>query len=308
MRNLVTGGAGFIGCHLISELIMKEENVYCLDDFSSGKRFNLEKWAKNKNFHLIEHDITRPIDIDVDKIWHLACPASPYFYLKDPIKTSKTNYLGTLNALEIARKNNSPILFTSSSEVYGDPNIHPQNETYYGKVNSIGLRSCYSEGKRIAESLCFDYLRKHSVDVKIARIFNVYGEGMLEKDGRVLTNFICNALNKKSLDIFGDGEQTRSFCHIKDLIKGLIKFMNSNFNGPINLGNPYEEVSINKLAEIISKKINVTLKINRFPPLEDDPRKRKPSIKRANKLLNWNPQISLEDGLDDTIIYLKEIL
>ncbi len=308
MRNLVTGGAGFIGCHLISELIMKEEKVYCLDDFSSGKRLNLEKWSTNNNFQLIEHDITRPLDIDVDKIWHLACPASPYFYLKDPIKTSKTNYLGTFNALEIARKNNSPILFASSSEVYGDPNIHPQNENYYGKVNSIGQRSCYSEGKRIAESLCFDYLRQHSVDVKIARIFNVYGAGMLKKDGRVLTNFICNALKGNSLDIFGDGEQTRSFCHIKDLIKGLIKLMNSNLNGPINLGNPYEEISINKLAEIISKKLNVNLKIKRLPPIEDEPRKRKPSIKSANKLLNWNPKISLEDGLDDTITYLRKII
>ena len=308
MKNLVTGGAGFIGFHLINKLIMMKEKVYCLDNFSSGKRSNIQKWLMHKDFHLIEHDIVNPIDIKVDRIWHLACPASPFYYLKDPIKTSKTNYLGTFNALEIARKNNSPILFASSSEVYGNPTIHPQIEKYYGRVNSIGLRSCYSEGKRIGESLCFDYLRQFAVDVKIARLFNVYGLGMHKEDGRVITNFICNGLKGKSLNIYGDGEQTRSFCHIRDLIDGLLKLMSSNFSGPINLGNPYEEVSINKLAEIISRKINMRLQIKRLPPIQDDPRKRKPSIKLANEILNWHPEISLEKGLDDTIGYLRRII
>ena len=308
MKNLVTGGAGFIGSNLIEELLSKKEEVLCIDNLSTGKKINIEKWFSNKNFQLISHDITRPIDIRVDKVWHLACPASPKNYKKDPIQTSKTNFLGTLNALEIAKKNKAPMIFTSSSEIYGNSDSYPQSENYFGNVNPISKKSCYKEGKRIAETLCIDYLREHLVDVKIARIFNIYGSKMDPEDGRVVTSFICNGIQGKQIKIYGDGEQTRSFCHINDLLKALFELMKSGINGPINLGNPYEEITINNLAKLINKKLKSNSPIIRLPADKDEPRKRKPCINLAKDFLNWEPKITLEKGLDDTISFFRKII
>ena len=236
ITHLVTGGAGFLGSHLIDELMKSDnENVICLDDFSTGNKNNLSKWLNHPNFELIEHDITKPIKFKVNKIWHLACPASPFYYQNNPIKTAKINFLGTLNMLELAKSEKAKILFTSSSEIYGNPEVHPQKESYRGSVNSTGIRSCYVEGKRISETLCSDYQRKHNVDLRIARIFNTYGPRMKPDDGRVISNFIVQAFKKKPLTIFGDGNQTRSFCYVDDLIKGIILLMNSNFSSPINI-------------------------------------------------------------------------
>ena len=243
MRNLVTGGAGFIGSHLIDSLIINGQDVICIDNFSSGLEKNIEHWINNSKFKLINHDIINPIEIEADRIWHLACPASISEYQKDPIKTSKINFIGTLNMLELARKSEAKFLLASSSEVYGDPTEHPQKENYWGSVNSIGVRSCYDEGKRFAESLTFDFARTFNLDIKIARIFNIYGPRTRSDDGRVISNFISQALRKEKFTIYGDGTQTRSFCFITDLINGLTKLMNSQNKGPINLGNP-EEINI----------------------------------------------------------------
>ena len=307
MINLVTGGAGFIGSHLIHKLIENQENVICLDDFSSGSYKNIEKWLSNDKFKLIEHNITKPIDLKVNKIWHLACPASPSHYQNDPIETAKISFIGSYNMLNLAKNNRAKILFSSSSEIYGDATNNPQVETNKGSVNTISKRSCYVEGKRIAETLFFDFHRKFKIDIKIARIFNCYGPNMLPNDGRVISNFIWQALNNKPLTIYGNGNQTRSFCYIDDLIDGLLKFMNSNEHGPMNFGNDSEEYTINELAYIITKQINPLIKFRNYPISEDDPLKRKPVIDLANTTLKWQPKVNLSKGLEITINYFKEL-
>ena len=305
--NLVTGGAGFLGSHLIDKLMDKDEEVICLDNYFTGRKSNLYNWMNNPKFELIRHDVTKPITLEVDKIWHLACPASPIHYQYNPIKTAKTSFLGTYNMLGLAKRVEAKILLASTSEVYGNPEIHPQPETYFGNVNTIGIRSCYDEGKRIAETLCFDYKRNHGVDIKIARIFNTYGPRMLPNDGRVISNLIVQALLKRPLTIYGRGDQTRSFCYVDDLINGLIKLMDSKENGPINLGNP-EEFKIIDLAKIISKKTNLDKEfIFKKLPM-DDPMQRKPVITKAYEKLDWDPLISLDEGLNKTISYFVEEL
>tara|TARA_B100000212_G_scaffold250318_1_gene191504 strand:+ start:713 stop:1702 length:990 start_codon:yes stop_codon:yes gene_type:complete len=302
--NLITGGAGFLGSHLIDYLLNNNEEVICLDNLFTGTKKNLEKFANNPNFEFIRHDITEPIYLEVEKIWHLACPASPVHYQYNPIKTAKTSFLGTYNMLGLAKRLNAKILFTSTSEVYGDPEIHPQPESYRGNVNPIGIRSCYDEGKRIAETLCFDYKRQHNLDVKVARIFNTYGPRMVPNDGRVISNFICQALRNDNLTIYGKGEQTRSFCFVTDMINGLVSLMNSNISGPVNIGNP-EEFKILDVAKIINAKISDSQKIIfKNLPL-DDPLQRKPCIDIAKTELGWEPKVSLIEGLDITINYFK---
>ena len=302
MRNIVTGGAGFLGSHLIDNLIDKGEEVICVDDFSSGIKNNISNWIGHPKFKLLKHDVTKPLYLEAEKIWHLASPASPKYYLKNPIKTLQTNFLGTLNFLELAKKTKAKILLASTSEVYGNPIISPQKETYYGSVNNIGRRGCYEEGKRIAETLFFDYKREFNLDISLVRIFNTYGPRMLESDGRVISNFIYQALNNLDFTIYGDGLQTRSFCYVDDMIDGLVLAMNSNFSGPINLGNP-EEISILELAKKISFKLKkkLALKYKLLP--EDDPLRRKPCILLAKEVLNWQPKQNLDDGLEKTISY-----
>jgi len=246
LRNLVTGGAGFLGSHLIDRLMKTDQEVICLDNYFTGKKSNIRKWIGNKNFELIRHDVTYPIQLEIDRIWHLACPASPVHYQSNPIKTAKTSFLGTYNMLGLARRVGARILLASTSEVYGDPEIHPQHEEYKGSVNPIGIRSCYDEGKRIAESLCFDYQRMHNTEIRVARIFNTYGPRMVPDDGRVVSNFIVQALSNSPITIYGDGSQTRSFCYVDDLVDGLISLMNSKECGPINIGNP-NEITINSI-------------------------------------------------------------
>ena len=304
-RNLVTGGAGFIGSHLIDKLLERGEEVICLDNYFTGRKSNIEHLQNNNLFEIIRHDITEPIYLEVDKIWHLACPASPVHYQFNPIKTAKTSFCGSYNMLGLAKRVGARILFASTSEVYGDPEIHPQPETYKGSVNPIGLRSCYDEGKRIAETLFFDYFRTHKVDISIVRIFNTYGPRMRPDDGRVISNFIVQALKKEPLTIFGDGSQTRSFCFVSELVDGLIKMMDSGEVGPINLGNP-SEFTIKELAEIVIEKINPNLEMIFKPLPSDDPLQRKPVIRLAKNKLNWEPSISLNDGLDETISWFRK--
>ena len=304
MKNLVTGGAGFLGSHLIGKLIDNNEEVICLDNLFTGRIENIKHWENNQKFKFINHDVINPIELKVERIWHLACPASPIHYQLNPIKTAKTSFLGTYNMLGLAKKTKARILLASTSEIYGDPEIHPQNEDYKGSVNPIGIRSCYDEGKRIAESLTFDYLRVHKTDVSIARIFNTYGPNMQPKDGRVISNFIIQALRKKPLTIYGDGSQTRSFCYVDDLINGLIGLMNSSEKGPINIGNP-KEYTILDIAKLIRNKIQPDLSFLKLPLPSDDPRKRKPDISKAKLLLNWEPAIEIDKGLDKTISYFR---
>ena len=305
MRNLVTGGAGFIGSHLINRLLNKGEEVICLDNYFTGTKKNINKFLKNPRFEILRHDVTEPILLEVDQIWHLACPASPIHYQKNPIKTSKTIFLGTYNMLGLAKRVNAKFLLASTSEIYGDPEVSPQNETYKGRVNTVGIRSCYDEGKRIAETLASDYERIHGVDIRIARIFNTYGPNMLPNDGRVVSNLIVQSLKNESLTIYGKGSQTRSFCYVDDLVEGLMKLMDSNYSKPLNLGNP-EEYSILELANIIKNKLNKNLNLIYKPLPQDDPLQRKPCIIKAKEFLNWSPTIGLNDGLDQTISYFKE--
>ena len=307
VRNIVTGGAGFLGSHLIDKLMNKGEYVICLDNFFTGNKKNVQQWIGHPNFELIRHDITQPILLEADKIWHLACPASPVHYQHNPIKTSKTSFLGTLNMLGLAKRINAKFLFTSTSEIYGNPKEHPQTEQYHGNVNPIGIRSCYDEGKRIAETICFDYKRVHLLDIRVVRIFNTYGPRMMEDDGRVVSNFIVQALRNENLTVYGDGSQTRSFCYVEDLIKGMIKVMEGDIPGPINLGN-INEISIKELAFRIKEKINKDLKIIHKDIPQDDPVRRKPSLSLANEKYNWSPVIDLEEGLENTIKYFKENL
>ena len=306
MRNLVTGGAGFLGSHLINNLLVDGEEVICIDNYLTGQKKNVEKWFSNHHFELIRHDVTEPIKLEVDRIWHLACPASPIHYQNNPIKTAKTSFLGTYNMLGLARRVGARILLASTSEIYGDPEVHPQSESYKGSVNTIGIRSCYDEGKRIAETLCSDYERIHGLEVRIARIFNTYGPNMQPNDGRVISNFIIQSLKKDFIKIYGDGNQTRSFCYVDDLVKGLIKLMNSDYSKPVNLGNP-EEYTINEVANKIRKKINSDIKFNYAKMPEDDPLRRKPDINLAWEKLGWKPLVDLDKGLDKTINYFKEI-
>lgn len=309
-RILITGGAGFIGSHLCEKLLQDDNNyVICLDNFYTGSKENIQNLISNPNFELIEHDITQPIDIKADEIYNLACPASPIHYQYNPIMTMKTSVLGIINVLELAKKYNAKILQASTSEVYGDPTIHPQDETYWGNVNPIGIRSCYDEGKRCAETLMIDYRRQHNVNIKIVRIFNTFGPNMALNDGRVVSNFIVQALKNEDITIYGEGNQTRSFCYVSDLVQGLIKMMNtsSEIIGPINLGNPLERTILN-LAELILSKINTKSKIIFKDLPQDDPIKRKPDITLAKNVLNWQPQISIEEGLDKTIEYFEKKL
>ena len=306
MRNLVTGGAGFLGSHLIDRLMGAGEEVLCLDNFFTGSKVNVFKWIGHPKFDLIRHDITEPISVEVDKIWHLACPASPIHYQYNPIKTAKTSFLGTYNMLGLANRLKARLFLASTSEVYGNPQVHPQPESYRGYVNPNGIRSCYDEGKRIAETLCFDYWRMHKCDIRIARIFNTYGPRMLPNDGRVVSNFIIQALKGGPLTIYGDGSQTRSFCYVDDLIDGLILLMNGDHMGPINIGNP-DEFSILELANLIKKKINPNLELLYKPLPQDDPIQRKPLISLAREELGWIPSIVLSKGLDSTINYFKKL-
>ena len=299
-RHLVTGGAGFIGSHLVDKLMATGEEVICLDNYFTGRKDNIRQWIGHPNFELIRHDVTEPIKLEVDRIWHLACPASPVHYQYNPIKTAKTSFLGTYNMLGLARRVGARLLLASTSEVYGDPEVHPQPETYRGCVNTIGVRSCYDEGKRIAETLCFDYQRMHSTEIRIARIFNTYGPRMLEDDGRVVSNFIIQALRSQPLTLYGGGQQTRSFCYVDDLVEGLLKLMEGDQSGPINLGNP-DEFTIRQLAEKIKSKINPSLTCIEQPLPQDDPLQRQPEISLAKEKLGWSPFIELETGLTKTI-------
>ena len=306
-RNLITGGTGFLGSHLSKKLLSQGEEVICLDNFFTGKKTNIKECIGNPNFELIRHDVTEPIKIEVDKIWHLACPASPIHYQFNPIKTTKTSFMGTYNMLGLAKRVGAKFLLASTSEVYGDPKEHPQKESYTGSVNTTGIRSCYDEGKRIAETLCSDYQRTHNVDIRIMRIFNTYGPNMRFDDGRVISNFIVQALKNESITLYGDGSQTRSFCYVDDLINGMIKLMESNYQKPINIGNP-NEFSIKELANLIKNLINPELQFtNKILP-EDDPKQRKPSIDLAKEILDWEPYVELEEGLKKTISWFKKNL
>jgi len=308
MKILVAGGAGFIGSHLVDRLIEGGHSVVCIDNLYTGRKINNIQWIEHPNFQLIEHDIVNPIEIDnIDQIYHLACPASPVHYQFDPIKTAKTNFLGTLNMLELAKKWKARILLASTSEVYGDPLIHPQTEDYWGNVNCTGIRSCYDEGKRIAETLTFDYHRQFDVEVRVARIFNTHGTRMLENDGRVVSNFIVQALKGIPLTIYGDGSQTRSFCYVSDLVEGLMRLLNGDYIGPVNLGNP-GEYTILQLAQTIQRLIDPTAELVFKPLPQDDPQRRQPDISQAKLHLGWEPTVPLEEGLSKTIAYFRDRL
>ena len=307
IRNLVTGGAGFLGSHLIDKLMNQNQEVICLDNYFTGNKSNIKKWLPHPNFELIRHDVTLPIQLEIDRIWHLACPASPIHYQHNPIKTAKTSFLGTYNMLGLARRVRAKFFLASTSEIYGDPQINPQEESYWGYVNPIGVRSCYDEGKRIAETLCSDYKRMHDLEIRIMRIFNTYGPRMSPNDGRVVSNFIYQALQNKPLTIYGEGTQTRSFCYVEDLIEGMNNLMESDVDSPVNIGNP-EELTILELANKIRNKINPNLEIIFKPLPEDDPLKRQPDITKAKNKIGWEPFTSLDIGLDKTISWFKEVL
>ncbi|RWR76790.1 UDP-glucuronic acid decarboxylase 6 [Cinnamomum micranthum f. kanehirae] len=297
MRILVTGGAGFIGSHLVDKLMENEKNeVIVVDNFFTGSKDNLRKWIGHPRFELIRHDVTEPLLVEVDQIYHLACPASPIFYKYNPVKTIKTNVIGTLNMLGLAKRVGARILLTSTSEVYGDPLEHPQKEEYWGNVNPIGVRSCYDEGKRVAETLMFDYHRQHGIEIRIARIFNTYGPRMNIDDGRVVSNFIAQALRGESLTVQAPGTQTRSFCYVSDMVDGLIRLMEGDNTGPINIGNP-GEFTMMELAETVKELIDPAVPLKIVENTPDDPRQRKPDITKAKELLGWEPKVKLREGL-----------
>ena len=304
---LITGGAGFIGSHLCERLLNEENEVICLDNFFTGSKDNIVHLMDNPYFEVIRHDIEEPILIEVDEIYNLASPASPIHYQKDPVKTVRTNVMGAINVLDIAKRTGAKVLQASTSEVYGDPEVHPQIEEYRGNVNPIGPRACYDEGKRCAETLFFDYYREYGTNIRVVRIFNTYGPKMAFNDGRVVSNFIIQALQNQDITIYGDGSQSRSFCYVDDLVDGLIKMMNSNLTGPINLGNP-NEFTILELAKKVIEITDSKSKIIFKPLPQDDPKQRQPNITKAQKYLNWEPKIKLEDGLKETIKYFKEKL
>ena len=308
-KALVTGGSGFLGTHLCQKLLLNDYEVICIDNFYTGSRQNILDLLNNPNFQLIEHDICEPIDLDVDEIYNLACPASPVHYQTNPVQTVKTSIYGAINVLNLAKKTKAKIFQASTSEVYGDPTCHPQKETYFGNVNPTGIRSCYDESKRCAETLFFDYHRQFNIPIKVARIFNTYGPYMHPNDGRVVSNFIVQALQGEDITVYGDGMQTRSFCFVDDLIDGFLRLMNSNDKilGPINLGNP-KEFTILELANLVINYTNSESKIVFKDLPSDDPKQRKPDITLANKELNWEPKISLEEGLNKTIKYFKNLI
>lgn len=304
---LITGGAGFIGSHLCKRLLHDGNHVICLDNFFTGNKANIEELLENKNFKLVEHDITEKFSADVDEIYNLACPASPPHYQYDPVKTTKTSVLGIINMLELARKCGAKVLQASTSEVYGSPQVHPQPESYWGNVNPIGIRSCYDEGKRCAETLMMDYHRQHGVDVRIVRIFNTYGPNMDINDGRVVSNFIIQALKGEDLTVYGDGNQTRSFCYVDDLVDGLIKMMSGQYIGPVNLGNPSERTILDFAKLIIELTGSKSEIVYRELP-SDDPTQRQPDLTIAKRELNWKPTTDIKVGLEKTIKYFKEKL
>ncbi len=307
-RILVTGGAGFLGSHLCDRLIEQGHDVLCIDNFFTGGKRNVAHLLDHPRFELMRHDVTFPLYVEVDEIYNLACPASPVHYQHDPVQTTKTSVHGAINMLGLAKRVRAKILQASTSEVYGDPEVHPQPESYWGKVNPIGIRSCYDEGKRCAETLFFDYHRQHQLDIKVVRIFNTYGPRMHPNDGRVVSNFIVQALQGKDITIYGDGQQTRSFCYVDDLIDAMVKMMNSEegFTGPVNIGNPGEFTML-QLAETILKLSGSKSKIIHQPLPSDDPKQRQPNIELAKAKLGWEPKVNLEDGLKETIRSFKEL-
>ena len=306
---LVTGGAGFLGSHLCAALIKAGHDVLCVDNFFTGNKDNVNHLLSNPKFELLRHDVTFPLYVEVDQIYNLACPASPIHYQYDPVQTTKTSVHGAINMLGLAKRLNARILQASTSEVYGDPEVHPQTEDYWGRVNPIGIRSCYDEGKRCAETLFFDYWRQHQLEIKVMRIFNTYGPRMHPNDGRVVSNFIVQALKNESITIYGDGSQTRSFCYVDDLIGGMIKLMESDkaITGPINIGNP-NEFTMLELAELILKLTSSKSKLIYKDLPEDDPKQRQPNISLAKAKLDWEPKVKLEDGLKETIAYFTKLL
>src|ERR1700761_515131 len=306
---LVTGGAGFLGSHLCDRLIARGDEVLCVDNFYTGGKANVRHLMGNKNFELMRHDVTFPLYVPVDRIFTLACPASPVHYQHDPVQTTKTSVHGAINMLGLAKRLKARILQASTSEVYGDPAMHPQREEYWGNVNPIGTRSCYDEGKRCAETLFFDYYRQHKVDIRVARIFNTYGPRMHPNDGRVVSNFIVQALKDEDITLYGDGAQTRAFCYVDDLVDGLIRLMatGADFTGPINIGNPHE-IPVRELAERVIDLTNSSSKIVHRPLPQDDPMQRCPDITLAKRELGWDPKVPLEDGLRATIAYFDELL
>ena len=308
-RVLVTGGAGFLGSFLCERLLNEGSDVVCVDNFYTGTKRNIVHLLNNPYFELIRHDITFPLYLEVDEIYNLACPASPIHYQNDPVQTTKVNVHGSINSLGLAKRLKAKILQASTSEVYGDPTVHPQTEDYWGNVNCIGFRSCYDEGKRCAETLFFDYFRQHKLKIKVVRIFNTYGPRMHPNDGRVVSNFILQALRNENITVYGDGKQSRSFCYVEDMIDGMIRMMNSNdgFTGPVNLGNPHE-YSIIELAQKIIELTNSKSDIVYKPLPDDDPMQRKPSIKLAKKQLGWEPRMMLEEGLQETIEYFRNFI
>jgi UDP-glucuronate decarboxylase len=308
-RILVTGGAGFLGSHLCQKLLEHGHDVLCVDNYFTGRKSNIAHLLDNPNFEAMRHDITFPLYVEVDEIYNLACPASPVHYQFDPVQTTKTSVIGAINTLGLAKRVKAKILQASTSEVYGDPTIHPQEESYRGNVNPIGPRACYDEGKRAAETLFFDYFRQHKTRVKVVRIFNTYGPHMHPQDGRVVSNFIMQALRGESITLFGNGSQTRAFCFVSDMIEGFVRMMatGDDVTGPINLGNPHE-ISVRELAEIVIRKVGSKSKIVHHPLPADDPLQRCPDITLAGKVLDWRPMVSLDDGLDATIAYFDGLL
>ena len=308
MRILITGGAGFLGSHLCDRLIEQGHEVICLDNFFTGRKTNIQHLLGNSQFELVRHDVIDPFKFEVDRIYNLACPASPPHYQYNPIKTMKTSVMGAINCLGLAKRVKARVFQASTSEVYGDPNVHPQQESYWGHVNPIGLRSCYDEGKRAAETLFFDYHRENGVDIRVIRIFNTYGPRMLPDDGRVVSNFIVQALQGRDLTVYGDGSQTRSFCYVDDLVDGFMRFMEQEkIVGPMNLGNPGEFTML-QLAELVLKKVGGKSKITHLPLPSDDPKQRRPDITLAKETLGWEPKVRLEQGIEKTISYFKSAL
>jgi UDP-glucuronate decarboxylase len=308
-RYLVTGGAGFLGSHLCDRLIERGDDVLCIDNFFTGRKRNVAHLMGQSNFELIRHDVTFPLYVEVDRIFNLACPASPVHYQHDPVQTTKTSVHGAINMLGLAKRTRARILQASTSEVYGDPEVHPQPESYWGKVNPIGIRSCYDEGKRCAETLFFDYHRQHQLEIKVMRIFNTYGPRMHPQDGRVVSNFIVQALKGEDITIYGTGQQTRSFCYVDDLIEGMLRFMDSpaEFTGPVNVGNPVEFTML-ELAESVLRLVGGKSKLTFHPLPSDDPKQRQPNIELAKSALAWEPKVRLEDGLKETIAYFRKLL
>lgn len=309
LRVLVTGGAGFVGSHLCERLLAHGHDVLCVDNFFTGSRDNILHLLGNPHFELLRHDVTLPLRVEVDRVYNLACPASPVHYQFNPAQTVKTSVHGAINMLGLAKRTKARILQASTSEVYGDPSVHPQTEDYWGNVNPIGPRACYDEGKRCAETLFFDYHRQHGVKIKVVRIFNTYGPRMHPDDGRVVSNFIVQALRGQDLTIYGEGQQTRSFCYVDDLVDGLIRMMESSddVTGPINLGNPVE-FTIRQLAEMVLKQLGSSQRLIQKPLPQDDPRQRQPDISRARAVLQWQPTVPLEEGLQRTIAYFRTLL